>query len=299
MPIMLKRKDGSITRFRNAEFIPAFYILPKSIIDLCGTECQVIPRNPKLLLASWDAIKFVESDLFLEIIMDSYHYLIWPFMMPGEKREIYSGYEPAWRLSYAIPMWLKGFTDAGYLPTAMEFLQNAPYAEIGYVSEEELSAVLSVVVPRVMAENNLQPIIDIAKKYRCFEDFDYRSSRQKTDFYRQWYHTRTKHPLISLECFMEDYAESHDGEEWEIHDETQDFEEHVLSEIEVNRFLETLTDKDRQILELRMKGQPLEEIAEKLGYKTHSAVLKRIRKIGKAYEKYAGVDYGFSEKKIV
>lgn len=41
------------------------------------------------------------------------------------------------------------------------------------------------------------------------------------------------------------------------------------------------------------------EIAEKLGYKTHSAVLKRIRKIGKAYEKYAGVDYGFSEKKIV
>ena len=43
----------------------------------------------------------------------------------------------------------------------------------------------------------------------------------------------------------------------------------------------------------------LEEIAERLGYKTHSAVLKRIRKIGKAYEKYAGVDYGFSEKKIV
>ena len=140
-------------------------------------------------------------------------------MMPGEKREIYSVYEPAWRLSYAIPMWLKGFTDAGYLLTAKDFLQNAPYAEIGYVSEEELSSVLSVVVPRVMAENNLQPIIDIAKKYRCFEDFDYRSSRQKTDFYRQWYHTRIKHPLISLECFMEDYAESHDGEEWEIHDD--------------------------------------------------------------------------------
>ena len=43
MPIMLKRKDGSITRFRNAEFIPAFYILPKSIIDLCRrnvSECS-------------------------------------------------------------------------------------------------------------------------------------------------------------------------------------------------------------------------------------------------------------------
>lgn len=48
-----------------------------------------------------------------------------------------------------------------------------------------------------------------------------------------------------------------------------------------------------QILELRMSGDTLEEIAENLGYKNHSGVLKRIRKIGQAYEAYAGVDYGF------
>ena len=32
-----------------------------------------------------------------------------------------------------------------------------------------------------------------------------------------------------------------------------------------------------------MNGDTLEEIAEKLGYKNHSGVLKRIRKIGQAY----------------
>ena len=45
-------------------------------------------------------------------------------------------------------------------------------------------------------------------------------------------------------------------------------------------------------------GDTLEKIAEKLGYKNHSGVLKRIRKIGQAYEAYTGVDYGFEGGKI-
>ena len=48
-----------------------------------------------------------------------------------------------------------------------------------------------------------------------------------------------------------------------------------------------------------MSGDTLEEIAEKLGYKNHSGVLKRIRKIGQAYETYTGVDYGFEGGKII
>lgn len=63
--------------------------------------------------------------------------------------------------------------------------------------------------------------------------------------------------------------------------------------------MKTLSKKDMQILEMRMEGVTLEEIAEKLGYKTHSAVHKRIRKIGLAYEKFVGEDFGFSGKKII
>ena len=50
---------------------------------------------------------------------------------------------------------------------------------------------------------------------------------------------------------------------------------------------------------LRLKGCPLEEIANLTGFQTHSAVLKRIRKVGKAYERFAGTDLGFDEKKII
>ena len=41
----------------------------------------------------------------------------------------------------------------------------------------------------------------------CAKDFDFRKSNQKTDFIRQWYHTRTKHPMISLEEFQEAYSQ--------------------------------------------------------------------------------------------
>ena len=50
---------------------------------------------------------------------------------------------------------------------------------------------------------------------------------------------------------------------------------------------------------LRCDKRPLAEIAQRLGFQTHSAVLKRIRKIGKAYERYMGEDLGFSEPRIV
>lgn len=50
---------------------------------------------------------------------------------------------------------------------------------------------------------------------------------------------------------------------------------------------------------MRMDDVTLEKIAEGLGFKTHSAIHKRIRKIGLAYEKFSGEDLGFSNKKII
>ena len=57
--------------------------------------------------------------------------------------------------------------------------------------------------------------------------------------------------------------------------------------------MKALTEKDRRILELRMKKYSYEKIAEIVGYKTHSAVSKRIKRIGAAYQKYAKTDLGF------
>ena len=61
MPILLKRKNGEITPFRNAEYIFAFYFIPKSILDKCGEEINSIPRNPRKLLRDPRAIEVIEG----------------------------------------------------------------------------------------------------------------------------------------------------------------------------------------------------------------------------------------------
>ena len=209
MPILLKRKNGEITPFRNAEYISAFYFIPKSILDKCGEEINSIPRNPRKLLQDRRAIEIIESDLFKLVIIDAYAFMVWPFMGLGAKREIYSGYEPSWRYAHAASIWIKGMEDEGVIPKSQEILKSSNvYEDIGYISEEEISETFTWLVPKIMAKHNMNEIIAVAAEYRCFEDFDYRKSRQKIDFYRKWYHTRAKISVESLDEIKEKYAEN-------------------------------------------------------------------------------------------
>ena len=100
MPIMLTRKDGPPTPFRNAEYIPFYYFIPKSILSRCGAELNAIPRNPQELFRNRAACEFVESDLFRLLIIDATAFMVWPYMGFGEYMEIYSGYDPAWRFAH-------------------------------------------------------------------------------------------------------------------------------------------------------------------------------------------------------
>lgn len=209
--------------------------------------------------------------------------MIWPYMGFKEYMEICSGYDPVLKLAHCPDYWIKELTDAKILPTVNDLFQKGTKT-FGYVLEEEIGT-LAYIVPQAMKRYNMNVAIQTVEEFRCFEDFDFRNSRQRTDLYRKWYHTRTKHPMISLEEFKENYAECHNGQEWDEPDASQDVEENVTSEILVERFKATLTGKDMAILQMRMEGDTLEEIAEKLGYKNHNGVLKRIHKIGLTYKK--------------
>ncbi len=292
MPIALKRPDGSVTHFINSEYLPLYYFIPASILSKCGKLANSLPRNPSILFRDWTAISIVESDFFLNLIMDATAYTVWPYMGMGEYMEIYSGYEPSYVFAHSAAIWAKAFMDIKLIPTANEMFLTRRKT-VGFMEEEFLKEVLSILVPQIMAKYKMDQVLAVVNEYRCFEDFDFRDSNRKTDFYRKWYHTRTQHPQISLEGFQEDYAQQHNGEQWDIPDPSQNVEESVTSELLVEEFKATLSEKDMQILQMRLEGHTLEEIAQALGYKNHSGVQKRIRKIGQAYERFVGVDYGF------
>ena len=297
MPIMMKRKDGTITPFRNAEYLSAYYFIPKRILEQCGKELNSIPRNPQKLIRDYNAVAVVESDLFIQLMMDAYAYMVWLYMCPGECMEVYSGYDPAWIFAHSPAYWVQEMLEENVIPPSSR-LQRMN-GDIDWVTETEVNDILLWLVPQTMAHYGMREVISIAEEYRCFEDFDFRASNQKRDFYRKWYHTQTKHPQISLDGFKDDYAEEHDGLEWDIEDESSNFENESTVKVLAEQFMETLSEKDKQILQLRLEGYTMEEVAEKLGYANHSGVLKRLRKIGQAFEKYADVDYGFDGKRII
>ena len=292
--IMIKRKDGSVTPLRNAAWIPAFYFIPEDILQKCGADIYSIPRTIGELLKDEAAIATIESDLFNLVLSDAYAYMVWPFLRPDiPYMEIFSGDEPSWKLAHRQGIWARALQECGYMPTIEELLAGGEYDyELNFMSWEAICFLLPIAVAWAVKSNDLQPIIDAAKEYRCFEDFDYRESNQKIDFIRKWYHTRTKHPQVSFEGYQEWYRDRYD-DELELEDPISSFEDEVVENIDVQKFLSKLDEKDKQILQLREDGYTYKEIADKVGFKTHSAVIKRINKIGRMYEEYSGLNFGF------
>ena len=258
MPIMLKRKDGSVTPYRNSEFFPAYYLIPRSFLVKCGKELNALPRQPYQIFRDWDAIATVESDLFRQLMMDGYAHLVWPYMMGAETpREVFSGYDPAWILAHSPGYWVQELTDEGIIPTVETLYQSArPKDSFGDVSLEELDRILRYIVPKAMEHYRMYDVLDVVEECRCFEDFDTQRSNAKTDFFRKWYHTRTKYQTVS----WEDYIAENEG-----YSDGATPEETAVSKVLVEQFLATLSEKDRRILEPRMEGICLENIARELG----------------------------------
>lgn len=295
MPIKVKRKDGTTSTIKNSVYLPAYYLIPKELLENNCKEILKIPRIPIKALSTYESIELIESDFFLEVIIDMYAYMVWNCLYPQVYLEIYSGYDPIWKLVHQAPIWIKLLIDERIIFTVEQLCKwsnSNREIEMDFVSLEEATLIMNYIVAKYIVQNNLREIIKVIEENRCEEDFDFRNSRQKTDFLRKWYHTRTNHPSISLEEWQENYKERHNGIEYEIADDVN-VENDVVDQIIVDEFLSTLSDKDRRILELRIDGTSYERIAELLGYKNHSGVIKRIQKIGVLFQKYTGKDFGY------
>lgn len=295
MPIKVKRKDGTTSTIKNSVYLPAYYLIPKELLENNCKEILKIPRIPIKALSTYESIELIESDFFLEVIIDMYAYMVWNCLYPQVYLEIYSGYDPIWKLVHQAPIWIKLLIDERIIFTVEQLCKwskSNREIEMDFVSLEEATLIMNYIVAKYIVQNNFREIIKVIEENRCEEDFDFRNSRQKTDFLRKWYHTRTNHPSISLEEWQENYKEKHNGIEYEIADDVN-VENDVVDQIIIDEFLSTLSDKDRRILELRIDGISYERIAELLGYKNHSGVIKRIQKIGVLFQKYTGKDFGY------
>ena len=196
------------------------------------------------------------DDMFKLLVWDCYAWCAWQFFQVKDRKGNYRDIPGNWS------------QYAGYFP-----LWRLSYSIIPYI--------------RMKFEQNGQPMIDAIWENRTVEDYETASSTVKTDFMRKWHHNRSGKP-ISLDEMME----NEDGDIFEVADPRGEFEQKVISEMQIAAFAEqSISEKDREILKLRMDDLTEQEIADKVGYKTASAVHKRIAKIAGAYEDYVTAEY--------
>jgi hypothetical protein len=231
-------------------------------------------------VATPEIAKIINSEQFINEIGDATAALAFPHFDVRGWKEDYTGYFPVWKLSYSLPLWAKGVSEiTGWNMTAL--LNRPPEQDVPFFDHDFVKGVMEIVVKRVIAEQNWQPILDSIKQMPCEEDYElWRLSRVRKDWIRKWYHTRAKLKTASLEeCIEDPNSAIH-----RIGDENKaSMAEKVESRDCVRRFKKLLSDKDNQILDLRTIGYTYEEISEILGYKNHSGVVKRVQSIGRAY----------------
>lgn len=276
MPVIYQFSYDSPVRY-----LPLAYMLPYDVISRYPTLSK-LPRSMGALNASPEWGKIIVSQQFLNEIMDAVASLAFPHFGFGGWKEHYTGYSPVWRLSYALPLWAKGVEKLrGWGVQALFALP--PDYEIPFCDPEDVCQVMKQVVEQTIEEQGWGPMLEVIRDMPCEEDFEKWDTNIRKDFLRKWYHTRSKRvQTVSLEECMED----EDSNIHSLPDPKGDFTEQVESEDFCRRFKATLSQKDMAILELRVEGYTLEEIADRLGYKTHSAVVKRMEAIKKRFLRY-------------
>ena len=240
-----------------------------------------------------ELIEYIESPAFAVEIADIISAAVWFFFDIHASSNAYSVFDPIWKLTYISDWYLTALTKAYYIYPPAVLFHKIDY-DLPYNTWAVYQFGFMEIIPQVVEEHHLLPIIDYVKKHRCFEDFqENRESKYKTAFIDQWYHRRTKHPEMLISELQGDFDEDKGQYKNELADPNSRFEEEAETQVDIESFLNRLSDKDRKILELRLQNYTYEEIAAKLGYKTHSAVVKRIKRIGETFQKYANTDLGF------
>ena len=153
-------------------------------------------------------------------------------------------------------------------------------AEFALVFDQFADLFLSVMMNKLMQVESVPDILGASKEIGAHEDFATTANTNfdKVDFNRQWDHTRTRVGELESLDQMEDIE--HNTPELVMEFSDEDPQAHLEMVETIKEFYEFLGDEtDVKIFKLKANGYTQKQIAERLGFKTHSAVGKRLKKI--------------------
>ena len=249
--VVLPGEIIEIPQDSDKSWLTLFYSLPRELVEKWRPAYD-LPRCPYEILRTDKYDSIVCDDMFKLLVWDCYSWSAWQVFQvkdrKGDYRDIpgawtqYAGYFPLWRLSYGIIPYIRMKFEQNGL--GFQNLYNIPQGvEVPWLTYQQFSNLIGNVIELVIAEQNWQPMIDAIWENRTVEDYEVTSSTVKTDFMRKWHHNRSGKP-ISLDEMME----SEDGDIFDVADPRGEFENSVISEMQIASFSEsTITEKDREI----------------------------------------------------
>ena len=160
--------------------------------------------------------------------------------------------------------------------------------EIHTVVEKIAGVIDETLIETVMQGQQVSEIFGISKKIPQHEDFTERLNQDKINFYNKWTHCKTKlgAPLL-FSKLSEDEMTDIEGAKMFFANNPEEERRYIFLRDE---FAKTLNSTDKEIYYLSEKGLTQKEIADRLGYKTHSAVSKRMKIMNKDFKKFIGFE---------
>ena len=153
-------------------------------------------------------------------------------------------------------------------------------AEFALVFDQFADLFLSVMMNKLMQVESVPEIMGVSKEIGAHEDFATTANTNfdKVDFNRQWDHTRTRVGELESLGQIEKTEQTSPDSATEFAD--GDPQAHLEMMETIKEFYAFLGDEtDVKIFKLKANGYTQKQIAEQLGFKTHSAVGKRLKKI--------------------
>jgi len=240
--------------------------------------------------------------------------------------QVYSNDNPIVIISGLINFWIDELEKAHILPTKEVFLNDPYYRYHKFDYQDFVSAVdiLEPVVLKTIKKYRFDKVIKTVIDNPCHEDFSHWNSTSKIDFERKWYHSRTK--LFKQSNNIQDVKETENKLEGDVLDSIlngvpeevplakpaptqrdpsnwnrihvrkryEDVDKDNLiscieTQVAVNDFLMQISQEDYDLLMMKFHGKKDKEIAEALKLKTHSAVVKRRKRLVSEFEEFSGV----------
>jgi len=295
--VAIKFTDSDeVISVKNLQFLLLYYPIPYKVLRE-KKELVRIPRNPRQVARSEKWRKVVESDDFLSVVVDAVAFFVWSAFDVSEYIHIFSGDDPLYRLAIALPIWQDAYNDL-FSPITHVMKYQPSNERSPFPSPEQAFELFYRIGKYGISKNNLQPIIDCVKQNRCHEDFDRRKSKQKKAFYRKWNHSGARTKVMMAGSLTKDLNNfiSNKPRQDDYYDKlavynSYRFEDDTVIKMDFDKYLGKLDQRNRDIVTLKCEGKTQKEIATALGYKTHSAVGKRINgPIRREFDEHFSID---------